>query len=699
MAAIPLRRIAFTRGAPGGLDRHWLVTNGLGGFSSMTLSGAPSWHYHGLLVAALPAPLGRTVMLNQMVERAEIAGHGPVELSRTILDPAADPWPLAEFRLEAGVPHWRYEFGSTAVERRVHMPYRQNSVHIAYHVPEGGEAVRLVLSPAISFRLLDSRAGPADPEDYRILIHGRRYEVEGPASIPPLRMIVEGADAAFTLAGGAHWRTSQHLDAERGFDPVNLVWQIGEIAFDVPAGHTATFIASVEPWHILRALPPDEGRRHESGRRLRVIEAAHPVLRDGPVAELVLAADQFVVDPVGRPEDEARAAAAGNDLRTIIAGYPWFTDWGRDTMIALEGLTLVTGRMREAREILQAFVFHVRDGLIPNMFPDGAQQGLYHTADATLWLFHALARYRAHTGDDDFVAGLLPRLDEIVDRHVAGTRFNIRMDPADGLLSQGMDGYQLTWMDAKVDGWVVTPRRGKAVEINALWYNALRHLSHWHRRLGDPARALRFDALADRARVSFNARFPRHDSAGLHDVVDGERGDDCSLRPNQVFAVALDHPVLDEARWRPMMELVRDTLLTPVGLRSLAPGSPDYKPQYYGDLRARDAAYHQGTVWAWLIGPYVDAGLKAGLLDVCDVPRLLEGLIGALEQAGIGTIAEIFDAEGPFVPRGCISQAWSVAEVLRVLHRARCPAAAPDAAPAADPAAGARDPAGETQRS
>jgi predicted glycogen debranching enzyme len=333
-------------------------------------------------------------------------------------------------------------------------------------------------------------------------------------------------------------------------------------------------------------------------------------------------------------------------------------------MISLEGLTLCTGRQREAGYILRTFGHYVRDGLIPNMFPEGTKEGLYHTADATLWFFHAIHRYVRLTGDRSTLKGLLPTLQSIVDHHVRGTRFGIVVDPNDGLLRQGQEGYQLTWMDAKVDDWVVTPRRGKAVEINALWYNALRLLAGWLREEGiDGAAAL--DALAARTRAAFNRRFWYGEGGYLYDVVDGEPGDDTACRPNQIFAIALDHPVLDEERWAPVFEVVRERLLTPVGLRSLAPGHRDYKAQYYGDLRARDAAYHQGTVWGWLVGPFVDAWLKVRPGDLAGARRCLAGFEDHLNEAGIGTLSEVFDAEQPYAPRGCMAQAWSVAEVLR----------------------------------
>jgi predicted glycogen debranching enzyme len=351
-------------------------------------------------------------------------------------------------------------------------------------------------------------------------------------------------------------------------------------------------------------------------------------------------------------------------------------------MISLEGLTLTTGRQREAGYILRTFAHYVRDGLIPNLFPEGEKEGLYHTADATLWFFHALDRYLDYTADRDTLRQLLPRLLDVVEHHLAGTRFGIGVDPADGLLRQGAEGYQLTWMDAKVGDWVVTPRRGKAVEINALWYNALRLLERWARE--EPASAVSANrgagagllpkgadaaaALArhaERAYESFNRRFWYPQGGYLYDVVDGEQGDDDACRPNQVFAISLPHPVLAPKYWAPVVEVVKEKLLTPVGLRSLSPDHPDFKARYYGDLRARDAAYHQGTVWAWLIGPYLDAWLKVHPEDQAGAADLLEGFRAHLGEACLGTISEVFDAEAPFTPRGCAAQAWSVAEVLR----------------------------------
>jgi predicted glycogen debranching enzyme len=379
----------------------------------------------------------------------------------------------------------------------------------------------------------------------------------------------------------------------------------------------------------------------------------------------VLAADQFVITPTTRELDAARARATGDELCSVIAGYHWFTDWGRDTMISLEGLTLITGRFVEAAWILRTFARYVRDGLIPNMFPEGQHEGLYHTADATLWFFHAVDRYLKKTGDRGMIVALLPVMETIVDYHLRGTRFGIGVDPADGLLRQGQDGFQLTWMDAKVGDWVVTPRRGKAVEINALWYNALRLLEGWLTDGGRKEAATSISEHADRARSNFNRRFWNSETGCLFDVIDGEQPQDPAIRPNQVLAISLDYPVLDTEHWNSVLSVVEKELLTPVGLRSLSPSHPDYKSKYSGDLRSRDAAYHQGTVWAWLSGPFIDAWLKVHDNENAAARKFLDGFVPHLNEGCIGSISEVFDAEEPYTERGCIAQAWSVAEVLR----------------------------------
>jgi predicted glycogen debranching enzyme len=455
------------------------------------------------------------------------------------------------------------------------------------------------------------------------------------------------------------------VEERRGYEFVGALWTPGRFEVEIERGACVTLIASCEPEDVMRALDADEALACEQERRRRLVDSALPQAQDETGAELVLAADQFIITPKGRIVDATRASAMGNEIRTVIAGYHWFTDWGRDTMISLEGLTLTTGRDREAAFILRTFAHYVRDGLIPNMFPDGSNHGLYHTADATLWFFHAVEAYVRRTGDQTTLLHLLPVMLDIVKHHVDGTHFGIGVDPKDDLLRQGADGYQLTWMDAKVEGWVVTPRRGKPVEINALWYNALRLLEGWLEEVRGPGSGAEIAERAARVYTSFNKRFWNDQTGYLFDLVDGDPAEEPLCRPNQILAISLDHPVLERSRWDPVMRAVQERLLTPVGLRSLAPGEPNFKSRYFGDLRARDAAYHQGTVWGWLIGPWVDAWLKAHPGDGEGARRFLEGCIDALGRFGLGTIAEIFDAEPPYTPRGCIAQAWSVAEVLR----------------------------------
>src|SRR5262249_48514194 len=483
-----------------------------------------------------------------------------------------------------------------------------------------------------------------------------------------LRIKLAGGHAKFSIDERRIRNVRYLIEQSRGYDASGDLYSPGTFRADLEPGASVTLVASVEDWRTINALSPEQALAAERMRRERLVKIAHPALQTSIGSELVLAADQFVIHPAGRLEDAAQAHATGDEERTIIAGYHWFTDWGRDTIISLEGLTLATGRTAEAGYILRTFAKYLKDGLIPNMFPEGKSEGLYHTADATLWFFHATNRYVDVSGDRDTLQRLLPMFEQIVAMHQRGTRFGIRVDPADGLLVQGAPGYQLTWMDAKVGDLVVTPRRGKAVEINALWYNALRLMEKWmasERR--DEEAAQRYRALADRVRESFNARFWNESTRALFDVVDGEEGDDDAIRPNQLFAISLPHAVLDPQRWQPVVDVVHDQLLTPYGIRTLAPGHPDYQPQYFGDLRARDIAYHQGTVWPWLIGPFVDAWRRV-YPDRNDELRSITVSLGQhLPSASIGNISEIFDAEPPYTPRGCCAQAWSVAEVLRLL--------------------------------
>ena len=651
------------------VTREWLVTNGLGGYVSGTIGGPCTRRFHGYLIAALPAPHGRTMMLNHLEESVE----GPEGMcwklggdehnGKEVDFPEADF--LESFVLEDGLPLWTFAKNGIRIEKRVLMPHLQNTAYVVYRLLEGPSGLRLKLRIAMHFRphegLLTEQISQKWTVDVR---EGRKIEVNDDRGFPPLRILALGT-ASLERDVETFPHVLYRIEKSRGYEYEGKLWSPGVLHVDLKRGEDCGFVASVEPWKVVEALSFPDATAAEAERRAKLLSIARAEQRSAFYQQLVLAADQFLIQPHTRVADEARARAAGDDPRTVIAGYHWFTDWGRDTMISLEGLTLCTGRHREAGNILRTFASYIRDGLIPNLFPEGEHDGLYHTADATMWFFHAVWRYLKRTNDRETVRSLIPRLLDIIDHHLRGTRFNIRVDPADGLLAQGEEGYQLTWMDAKVDGWVVTPRRGKAVEINALYYNALKILEQLLLTEGDAENAARISGHAARARKSFNEKFWYGEGQYLYDVVDPN---DAKVRPNQIFAMSLDFPVLDEARWKRVADVVREHLLTPYGLRSLSPTSPDYKKYYDGDLRARDAAYHQGTVWAWLIGPYVDAWLRVHPGDSAGALRLLDAFREHLGDSCIGTISEIFDAEPPYHARGCAAQAWSVAEVLRVLH-------------------------------
>jgi len=649
------------------LMREWLVTNGLGGYASGTVTGTIPRRYHGLLIAALPNPLGRMMMLNGLSERLRLPDRrvlytGAEELAGTSSEATLA---VSEFRLEAGLPVWRYEVDGFVLEKRLILPYRQNTVHVTYLLLSGKGSLRLGLRPAMHFRSHDAQVSERRSTHYKLSVFEDQFEITGAEELPVLRLIVHGPSTAFTFDRKETSLIPYRTERNRGYEWQGSLWSPGYFRVDLREGDRTTLVASTEKWETIRALSPEGTYRAELDRRKLLLDAASPEAREGPAAELVLAADHFLITPVGRMESP-RLPVPGDGGKTVIAGYHWFTDWGRDTMISLEGLTLKTGRRNEAARILLTFADYVRDGLIPNMFPEGEREGLYHTADASLWFFHAIHRYVQLTSDRETLRLLLPKLTEIIEHHMRGTLFCIGMDAEDALLQQGQQGYQLTWMDAKVGDWVVTPRRGKAVEINALWYNALRLMEEWLKEEDQAIAMHRMKETADRVRESFNLRFWYEQGGYLYDVVDAENGgSDDACRPNQIFTISLDHPVLDEARWQQVMDVVTDRLLTPVGLRSLAPGHPDYKARYYGDLRSRDAAYHQGTVWAWLIGPYVDAWLKLNTGKEAEARQFLLGLAAHMNDACIGSVSEVFDAEEPYTPRGCVAQAWSVAELLR----------------------------------
>lgn len=650
------------------LRREWILTNSLGGFASGTLAGSVTRRYHGLLVAALPAPLGRTVMLSRLHESVKLDDNNIIYLNNQELGDNKTESIMCKciksFQLNTGLPVWTYQTDNFKLEKRILMLRNKNTVLISYCLIEAAQSIEIELRPAVHFRPLEApvNQNTINDAEYIVTAKDNMYQIKG-GNYPILLLKTIDTESTFNIDNRRSDNIYFRLEYERGYASIGKHWSPGYFKATLRPGDTTTVVATTEPSDDLPNSFFDAYDK-EIMRRNNLLAIAAPNPDESLSAELTLAADQFIVTPGGRIEEAERARAAGEDVKSIIAGYHWFTDWGRDTMISLEGLTLTTGRYKEARYILRTFANYVRDGLIPNMFPEHDKTGLYHTADASLWFFHALHRYIQITQDRDTLRTILPKLISIVDYHLAGTRFNIGIDPIDGLLRQGEEGYQLTWMDAKVNDWVVTPRRGKAVELNALWYNALRLLELWLTEEGDE-RARNIREHAERAQISFNQRFWSPVNGYLYDVIDGPEKLDDSCRPNQIFAIALPHAVLYREYWEPVIETVKQHLLTPVGLRSLSPLHRDYKQNYDGDLFTRDAAYHQGTVWAWLIGPYIDALVKTYPEQRKNVRALLAGFEMHMNEAGIGSISEIFDAEPPFTPRGCIAQAWSVAEVLR----------------------------------
>ncbi|MGA9522917.1 MAG: amylo-alpha-1,6-glucosidase [Myxococcaceae bacterium] len=665
MTDLPVLSFEWPRGAEAEelLAHEWLVTNGLGGYASGSVAGCNTRRYHGIFVPSLPTPFGRTVMLPRL-EETVLVGDSSVRLDGEETDTGAlqlpTPW-LRRFKVVGLIPQWEYEIGEARIDRRIVMVHRENTAYIEW-IHRGGPPVRLRLRPFPAFRFHDRPIPCGELPMAEVRINGFRVEFHVQEGAPPLRIRVAApGPAPFVALPTLSPRYLYRIERRRGLDCLEQLESPGFFEFQLAAGERAGLGLTVGEWESIEQAP-DAFFNHELDRERRLLEHAPEGAREGTTARLVLAADQFIIDPKVRRADAAWARAMGQEARSVIAGYHWFTDWGRDTMISLDGLTLHTGREREAAAILRTFQHYVKDGLLPNMFPEGEREGLYHTADATLWFFHAIERYLRRTGDDELLRDLFPTLAGIVEAHVRGTHFGIRIDQ-DGLMAQGQDGYQLTWMDAKVEGWVVTPRRGKAVELNALWHNAVRLMEEWAPRVGADPR--KYAELAERCQNSFNARFWNETTQCLYDVVDAEGGgDDPAIRPNQVFAISVTHPVLARERWETVLETVARELVTPFGLRTLSRSHSDYKRAYDGDLRARDAAYHQGTVWPWLIGHYIDAVFKLHG-DKQKARELLQGLAQHFENAGIGQVSEIFDADPPHRPRGCIAQAWSVAELLR----------------------------------
>ena len=642
-------------------NREWLLTNGLGGYSSGTLAGIPARKYHGLFVPNLAFPKGRHILISRCDERVSIHGRsihlGGAEFPEQRFEGESHAL-LKEFRLDHRIAVWTFEHQGVVFEKSITMVHNQNTVCVKYRLLEG-EALALQVRPFVSFRRHDE-SPRGQPGSFALEVRRGRHEIRHTDSEIVLRFGLRPGPTAFVTEEREENNFVYRIERDRGDPEFESAFSPGYLLATIRPGQPAVFIASTHVWEQLEfdATAVFDAER----QRLDGLLTLAPAVQNDPMAEqLAMAADQFIVLPGSRLEESVLAQASGGELRSIYAGYHWFGDWGRDTMISLEGLTLATGRYREAGAILSTFSHYVKDGLLPNLFPEGERQALYHTVDATLWYFHAISRYVDTTADRALVRNLFPVLQSIIQHHIDGTHYNIHVDPKDGFISAGAEGYQLTWMDAKVDGWVVTPRRGKPVEIQALWHNALQLMSHWALELRQPDK---YQALAAQVRESFNQRYWNEERGCLYDVIDGPDGNDAAIRPNQIFALSLRHPILYQRHWKQVVDVVRDKLLTPYGLRTLSPDHAEYKGHYRGNLRERDAAYHQGTVWPWLIGHYIDAYLRV-YPDPVAARALLEAFPGHLYDAGVGSISEIFDAEEPFAPGGCMAQAWSVAEVLR----------------------------------
>ena len=631
-----------------GLQREWLETNGIGGFASATVNGCNTRRYHGLLVAATKPPVGRFVLLSKLEETLIIDGQS-FELGTNKYPGAVHPQGfryLQQFRLDP-FPIFTYRVGDVELEKTVFMVQGENTTVVEYRVINPGRgSVELEIRPLAAFR------------DYHSLTHENSAinmaveQAQGIASFSPypgLPTLYLGNNAKHVEITGDWYRNFEYdAERERGLDFVEDLFNFCVLRFDLGAQRVATVIAATEAH---KASAVQRHRETELARRRENTERA-PV-EDEFVRSLAQAADQYIV-------------SRGNQ-KSVIAGYHWFSDWGRDTMISLPGLTLPTARYDVARRILRAFAQHVDQGMIPNRFPDAGETPEYNTVDATLWFFEAVRAFLSYTNDLSFVMNeLYPVLTDIIAWHVRGTLFGIKLEE-NGLLSSGAPGVQLTWMDAKVGEWVVTPRAGKAVEIQALWYNALCIMESIAARVGDASACKKFGNMAALTKWSFNRKLWNEKLGCLYDVVNGGPPD-ASIRPNQIFAVSLPHTMLSIERAKQVVDTVQQHLLTPYGLRSLSPNDPNYRGRYTGDQLSRDGAYHQGTVWPWLMGPFITAYIKVngGSESARHQAAVwLSPLRSHLSDAGLGHISEIFDGDAPHRPVGCIAQAWSVAEVLR----------------------------------
>ena len=637
-------------------SREWLVTNGIGGYASGTVAGSQTRRYHGMLVAALQPPVGRTQLVSAIDEIVHYAGADfPLATHRWAsgdIDPQGFLF-LEDFHLEGSTPVWTYALADALLEKRVWMRQGENTTYIQYTFVRGSSALEMEWKALVNYR------------DFHSLTHAGEWRMNITPVENGVKVLAFDGAAPFYLKSSAATCEPRHEwylgcyfaeETERGLSDLEDRLFAALFRAKLEVGSSFTLVVSTE---AAAALDVETARAERANYEVKLFhdwQAKNETLAgEAPswLWQLILAADQFIVK---------RSLPEEPDGRSIIAGYHWFGDWGRDTMIALPGLTLATGRAGVARQILLAFSRCVDKGMLPNNFPDAGGKPEYNTVDAALWYFESLRQYFEATQDDVTLQKLFPILAGVIEAHVAGTRYNIHVDPTDGLLYAGGPGVQLTWMDAKIGDWVVTPRTGKPVEINALWINALETMAGFARSLARPGDA--YEKLAAKTKKSFQ-KFWNLDRNCCFDVIDSPGiGNDASLRPNQIFAVSLPVSPLTPQQQRAVVDICARRLLTSHGLRSLAPRETGYSGHYGGSPRDRDAAYHQGTVWGWLLGPFARAHFRV-YRDREAALRFLEPLGRQIYASGLGTLSEIFDGDAPFTSRGCIAQAWTVAEVLR----------------------------------
>jgi predicted glycogen debranching enzyme len=630
--------------------REWLETNGLGGFASSTITGLNTRRYHGLLVAATAPPAGRTALLSKL-EETLIVGENRFELSSNQYPGKVYPEGykyLQRFRIDP-FPVFTYRVDGIELEKTVFMVHGENTTVVQYQIagiPKGASC-GLEIRPLVSFR--DYHATTHE----NTTIHREVKVIRGLTSITPyagMPALHLAHNAAVVTTKGDWYRRFQYeVEQERGLDHEEDLFNPCVLAFKIEPGRNAVMIASTEVRNVAWA----NALLHQEVVRRKSL-APKQETRSQLAKQLTCAADQFIV--------------SRGEQKSVIAGYHWFADWGRDTMISLPGLTLTTGRFDIAKRILLEFSRYVDRGMLPNRFPDSGGTPEYNTVDATLWFFEAIRAYLEASNDESVVhSSLYPVLAGIVGCHVKGTRYNIHVEQ-NGLLYAGTPETQLTWMDARTGTKCITPRHGFAVEIQALWYNALRIMAELAERFGNSSAQQRFQDMAVLAYENFNRLFWNDRAGCLYDVV-VDSGSDESIRPNQIFAVSLTHSILEPGKAARVVEVVERDLLTPFGLRTLSPADPRYVGHYEGGSAARDSAYHQGTVWAWLLGPFITAYLRVNGESGEARARAAEWIGNFkphLNVAGLGQVSEIFDGDSPHTPRGCIAQAWSVAELLRV---------------------------------